>query len=271
VLSEGATAGAKLVHVEAATNAVTGAFRAATGGPATWLAAAGGNAWLVDDSGGVSRLAPRASAAEQVALAGPDGPPGMASWPVAAVGSIWVSWLPAERCCVPPFSSDLLRVDAATETVIARIEGASRVVASGPGFVWALGNDPDPANGDALLRIDTRTNATVSIGERGFTWVDSTFMGGAVWASSAVDSSIVRLDPMTGAEYERIRMDGAPGALAAGAGAVWAAIGGNSAVARYDIETGRIETIDVGGTPDDLVFANGSIWVTVFGEPPTEA
>ncbi len=38
---------------------------------------------------------------------------------------------------------------------------------------------------------------------------------------------------------------------------------GGSSVARYDLETGDIETIDVGGTPIDLTVADDSVWVAV--------
>ena len=65
------------------------------------------------------------------------------------------------------------------------------------------------------------------------------------------------------AEKQRIRVGREPGALAAGAGAVWAAISREGTVARYDIATGRVETIEVGGTPNDLVYARGSLWVAV--------
>ena len=246
-----------MFQVDASTNAIKGISDA--GGlriAPTQLAVAGGSAWLGNDQGPAYRFAPGAITGEATRFRVKS--PGFL-WPVAAAGSLWVS------CCrLPPA---LLRVDPATGRVLARIERVGRVVASGTGFLWASDRDEGPR----LVRIDTETYETVPIGALGFLWTDLTVADGAVWASSPQDNSIVRLDPFTGDETERIRVEGSPGALTAGAGGVWAAIGENGAVARYALETGRIDTIDVGGTPSDLVFAHDSIWVTVSDEPPTEA
>jgi hypothetical protein len=87
--------------------------------------------------------------------------------------------------------------------------------------------------------------------------------GGAVWASSTRDAALLRLDPDTGEEIERIALAGTPGALAAGGGAVWAALGQERAVARYHLASGQLTTIDVAGVPVDLAFAAGSLWVGV--------
>ena len=81
-------------------------------------------------------------------------------------------------------------------------------------------------------------------------------------ATELLSRTIARLDPMTGAELQRVRVGPRPGALAAGGGAVWAALS-DGGVARYDIAADRLQRIDVGGTPGDLVFAAGSVWVAV--------
>jgi hypothetical protein len=75
---------------------------------------------------------------------------------------------------------------------------------------------------------------------------------------------------VTGEEKLEIRLGGAPDALAAGADAVWAAVPDQHAVVRYQIAGRRLETIDVGGRPADLVFADGSLWVAVHDEPTNE-
>jgi hypothetical protein len=255
VLSGGISGGTALFQVEAATNAIKGVsdvsgLRIA----ATQLAVAGGSAWLGNDAGPAYRFAPGAVTGEatrfKVKSAG-------FLWPVAAAGSLWVS------CCrLPPA---LLRVDPATGRVLARIERVGRVVASGTGFLWAIARD----EGRRLVRIDTETHETVPIGALGFLWTDLAVADGAVWASSREGDAIVRIDAITGEEYERILVEGSPGALTAGADAVWAAVGSDGAVARYDLDTDQIDMIDVGGPPNDLVFANGSVWVTVFGPAET--
>jgi hypothetical protein len=101
-----------------------------------------------------------------------------------------------------------------------------------------------------------------------------------VWASVAQNEqiapdTIVRLDPVTGEVEGEIDIVPSPGPIAAGGGAVWAAGRTNPndvytppyrTLARYDIATGRVKRIVVGGTPSDLVFARGSVWVAVPGQ-----
>ncbi len=240
-----------LARVDTATNSVTDVFNALSRPPAPLgLAVVRGSAWFSNEFGRTFRFSPGTSAGEpaEFEVAGPD-----FYWPVAAAGSLWVT-----------SGSDLLRVDPATGRVQARIERVNRAVVDGKGFVWALGNEPR----SGLVRIDTESNATRSIGEPGFPSADFTVADGAVWVSSREDGTITRLDPATGEEEsEPIRLGQGPFAIAGGAGAVWAAISSEGVVARYDIATGRIETIDVEGTPVDLVGAGDSIWVAVA--PPT--
>jgi sugar lactone lactonase YvrE len=52
-------------------------------------------------------------------------------------------------------------------------------------------------------------------------------------------------------------------ALAVANGALWVSLTGGSAVARYDLHTGDVETIEIGGMPTDLVAAGDSVWVAV--------
>jgi hypothetical protein len=273
VFTEGGATRTALVRVDATKAGPPGDYyvadaRAAADygeGTVSSLAAAGGSAWLGNDGGGLFRLAPGASAIERanrdVPALGNLAPDSL----VGAAGSLWMSWFPAGPCC--DFPPDLYRVDPATGRVIARIYGATQVVASGTRFVWAVvDTQADTLN---LVRIDTGKRGATLIGAPEFPWADLTVADGVVWASSPEDDTIVRLDPVTGGEIERVRAGGEPGALAAGAGVLWAAIGENGTVERHDLETGQVETIDVGGTPNDLVFAHGSVWVTVFGS--TEA
>jgi hypothetical protein len=250
----------KLVHVEAATNAVTEIFNADIAGVQptefavpTQLAVAGGSAWLAVDLG-LYRFARGASAGEPAEIE-TDSP--WFQWPVAAADSLWVR--------NGEGGGAVLRVDPVRERVLARLPPIDQIVAAGAGFLWGLDGAAGP--GGRLVRIDTETHETVPIGVLGFEWADFTVAGGAVWASSPLDEAIIRLDPVTGEEQERIGVGGAPGALAAGGGAVWVAIS-NGTVVRYDLaanrfDASRIKPIEVGGTPNDLVFGRGSVWVAV--------
>jgi serine/threonine-protein kinase len=261
----GGDTGMLLVRVDAATGAVTDVFDAGSyppGGP-SGFAAISGSAWVSD--GQPHRFSPGARTPEQVEL-DVDGPPGFHS-PVAAAGSLWGVVYPS-GCCLGP--TDLLRVDPDTREVLARIEGVGPVAAAGKGFLWAFraerGSDPP-----SLVRIDTRTQETTPVGELAGTALAPNYAvaDGAVWATWK-DGTLHRLDPVTGDESERVSLwTGQPSdvPLAAGAGAVWAANQRDRTLTRYEIATGKVTTtIPVHGAPKDVVFAEGSIWVTL-GEP----
>ncbi len=283
---------ARLVRVEAATNAVTRTFDAA-GVVVSGLAVAGGSLWLADARGSaygesqasLYRLRSGASAAEPVTFTGADGEPLSLSGEhslAAGSGSLWASALSPDPDPLDRFSpTGLYRIDPTTGEVLVHIDDADEVVAYGPGFLWAVGNNSlgDTENGlrvewadsaettasysGALIRINIGTLASVPVKALEFGWADFAVADGDVWASGPEDGAIVRLDPATGEEQERIPVGQKPLALATGGGAVWAALGEGGAVARYDIAADRVKTIDVGGTPIDLVFAGDSLWVAV--------
>jgi hypothetical protein len=254
--------GDKLFRVEAARNAVAEIFNAAVAGVDTaegavpqQLAAAGGRAWLGVDLGPLYRFAPGGNSGARARIHG-DSP--WFQWPFAAAGSLWVR--------NGEGGGALLRVDPRSERILARLAAPDQVVTAGPGFLWARYWALD-----ALLRIDTETNETsLPIDASGVPWADFTAAGGSVWASDPGAGAIVRLDSVTGEEKLQIRVGGAPRALAAGAGAVWAAVTDKHTVLQYEIASRRLETIDVGGRPADLVFAHGSVWVAVYEEPTNE-
>ena len=219
---------------------------------------AGGSAWLSVDWGPLYRFTPGANAGEAAPLRDRSG------WPVAAAGSLWVR--------IGEGGGSLRRVDPVAGRILADLAPIDHVVAAAPGFVWALDDPWGPNPG--LVRIDTETNAVAPLGDApGWPWLDYDFAvaDGALWASGPQPGTIVRLDPVTGEVEGEIDVVPSPGPIAAGGGAVWAASrnddrvpsSSNRTVARYDIETGRVERIVIGGTPSDLVFARGSVWVAV--------
>jgi hypothetical protein len=261
--------GDRLIRIDAATNAVTDSFDAGEsaagvepppeGFPPNRLAVAGGSAWLSVDWGPIYRFTPGANAGEvaQFENLGLD----RFAWPVAAAGSLWVR--------VGEGGGSLRRVDPVGGRRLADLAPLDHVVAAGPGFVWALDDPWGPNPG--LVRIDTETNAVAPLGDApGWPWLDYSFAvaDGALWASGAQPGTIVRLDPVTGEVEGEIDVvpSQSPGPIAGGGGAVWAANRNDGTVVRYDVETGRVQRIVVGGTPSDLVFARGSVWVSVPGQ-----
>ena len=54
-----------------------------------------------------------------------------------------------------------------------------------------------------------------------------------------------------------------PKNVALGGGSVWTANAFDGTISRIHPGSGKTTTIPVGGTPNDLTFANGLIWVTI--------
>jgi streptogramin lyase len=253
--------GRSLTRIDPATDTVIGSFD--VGGPPGPLVAAGGSIWLSDWHGVLYRLAPGADRVQQANGEVPEMGSLAPDTLVGEGGTLWISWFPEGPCCRLD-TLDLHRVDPVSGGVIATIEGAAKVVVSGDGFAWAALNfRPAPLR---LVRIDTSTYTTAPIGVLDGPWVDLTVADGSVWAS-VLDGGgqLVRLDPVSGTVQGTVQVDGAPGLLAAGGGALWATIGTHGTVARFDLETGTIERYNLDGTPEDMLFANGSLWVSLSG------
>jgi outer membrane protein assembly factor BamB len=86
--------------------------------------------------------------------------------------------------------------------------------------------------------------------------------GGAVWIS-AVDGSLIRVDPSLTGVVARIPVCGYALAVAYGEGAVWVACGDRTVV-RVDPKTDRPGApIDVGALPRGIAAADGVVWVTL--------
>lgn len=86
--------------------------------------------------------------------------------------------------------------------------------------------------------------------------------GGAVWIS-AVDGSLIRVDPSLRGVVARIPVCGYALAVAYGEGAVWVACG-DMTVVRVDPKTDQPGApIDVGALPRGIAAADGAVWVTL--------
>lgn len=133
-------------------------------------------------------------------------------------GAVWVrSW---------NLSGTLWKIDEATGRVLARLRvgtpgGAQRSIAFGFGAVWVLNSD------GRLLRVDpneTRVTASVSTSGRSATLAVGEE---GVWVTCCGpetvpgEGGLTRIDPET-LSLSRIPLEGHPGSVAVGEGAVWA-------------------------------------------------
>jgi hypothetical protein len=201
---------------------------------------------------------------------------------VWARGSLWVSTEdPAGGL------DDLLRIDLDTGKILARLENLFPTEIVGDGFLWA-GTDTGAYTG-AWVRVDTDTNEITPLPEAALHWDGSpqpTFGAvvgeGSVWLPSAENGVTLRLDPRTGRVQGR--MSGLQGRLfGVGGGAVWVSGGGllsvgwadaeyqkpvdvdvpGFTISRFDLATGDLRTINLGGKPSGLAIAGDSVWVAV--------
>jgi peptide/nickel transport system substrate-binding protein len=129
-------------------------------------------------------------------------------------------------------------------------------MALGEGAVWLTESD-----GDILTRVDRTGLVTTTAVGHGPSGV--AVGAGAVWVTDTLDDTLLQIDPSTRVVTRLIRVGKGPLGVAVGAGAVWVANSRDGTVSRVDPETGRVQRIAVGGSPRQLVVADGKVWVTV--------
>jgi DNA-binding SARP family transcriptional activator/ABC-type transport system substrate-binding protein/DNA-binding beta-propeller fold protein YncE len=227
--------------------------------------------------------------------------PGGAAAIAAAAGAVWVASSPWPRASV-----SLRRIDPrfdqlgpprqipalAGGTVTLAAHGDTIWVASSLGELWRVdartgrvGEVSDPATGptsvaadrahvwladrfaDELTRVDARGVATPTTTGRSPSAVASGL--GAAWVAQALDGTVARVDPATGAVTGTFRVGRAPVAIAAAAGSVWVADSGDGTIARIDPASGHVRLTAVGGAPAGLAFAGGRLWISVQPGAPT--
>jgi ABC-type transport system substrate-binding protein/predicted Ser/Thr protein kinase len=235
---------------------------------------------VVDPDGG----AVLASVREPVAR----GFAGAASDVVVAGGAAWLLF---------PAQQRLLRVDARTHAVTRRVRLPWRPLgrlAVARDWVWAgQEGGPEiarvPLAGGPIERFPVGDAPTIGLAAGGGTvWVASEgniekvipANGGAgsripyegsgriAWAAGALlsleaDGVVRRLDPATGRDRARTRLDGLVADVAGGDGLVWAAIAPGRIVHGLDPRTLQVRrTLGAGVDPERLAFAAGRLWVT---------
>ena len=159
-------------------------------------------------------------------------------------------------------------IDPETNEIVAEVPVGIRPgpVAAGAGSVW-VGNLDDRT----LTRIDAaQRTATGAISLDGRTPTGLAFGEGAVWVAHGRLGQLSRVDPQFNKLAETIDVAGQgvaqQGAVAVGAGSVWAAYG-ESTLARIDPTQVRVLASSFAGdVPAALVVARGSVWVVNSGE-----
>ena len=137
---------------------------------------------------------------------------------------------------------------------------------SDDGTVWVVGEDAN-----TVTRVDGSSGATTAI-PVGNVPTEVRVGAGAVWVTLALDDSLVRIDPRTGAVQKTIAVGRSPVGVAVGAGAVWVANSGDGTVSRIDPKTDEVvATIPVGAGPEDVAVGAGRVFVSVRPRTLAEA
>ncbi|HEX9967537.1 MAG TPA: protein kinase [Solirubrobacterales bacterium] len=85
---------------------------------------------------------------------------------------------------------------------------------------------------------------------------------GAVWATSAADGRLWKIDPRSGEVVgEAVRLGEGIAGVAVGNGTVWVTSPRTGEVIRFEPASERLRRIRVGGRPGAIVFGGGRVWV----------
>lgn len=152
------------------------------------------------------------------------------------------------------------RIDPKTNAVVQRtmVQHASftQYAAFGEGRLWALGSG-------ILTRFDPRTNGVTSKAVQG----EQVVVGsGFVWVLDSVSGTVRALDPQTEAIVKSISLPGNPRAMAVGFDHLWI-LDSHGTVTKIPVSgSGGTDSIEVGADPQDIVAAEGSVWVANSGD-----
>ena len=86
---------------------------------------------------------------------------------------------------------------------------------------------------------------------------------GSLWAADPLAGLVWRIDPGPPRQMHTVRVGLRPSGLAFGRGALWAAGGVDGRVARIDVETEEVKTFAVGNAPQAVAISSAGVWTAV--------
>jgi peptide/nickel transport system substrate-binding protein len=231
--------------VDAEQTRIVADIRVGTG--PTSVVAGDGAVWVTNTADRtVERIDSATGSVRQTVRVG-DGPGGI----TFGAGAVWVA---------NGLAGTVSRIDAEANEVVQtiRVGNSPAAVAFGEGAVWVANADDrtvsklDPASGhvDAPIPVDIPARG-IAVGGR------------SIWLSDPVGNAVVRLDPRTNAVTRRIGVGSGPTALAYGFGAVWVVNNLDGTVSRIDAERAVVvDVVPVGIAPNGVTVAGDAVWVT---------
>lgn len=256
--------GGRVARVDPATNRVVASVRV-TGGQPARMATSEHSLWLaLYSSNKLVRIDPkRHRVVAAVAL------PGELCCALATgAGAVWavVIKVGEQGRFGASEKGFLVRVEIETNRVSATVPlgTAAGGVVFGGGAIWASG-------GGRVLRIDPTANRVVT--SFPLPGLPAAFGAGGVWIAGLTDGSLARIDPRTN-QVAEIRLPGAGSESGEIAGIVavandsdvWVAAEGGLSLWRVDAraQAAHRAALDTQGPVADLVFADGTLWASLF-------
>jgi YVTN family beta-propeller protein len=176
----------------------------------------------------------------------------------------------AARAALPPASpraSRRLRALLASAALLAAGFAAVLALAVNRGESGPSTTPTTAIAGDAIQRIDPKTNELVATIRVPVTAYELAVGGGSVWAANREQNTIYRIDPEDGDIIQRIQGPGEPAALTFGAGSLWVLNATDGVVSRLDAATGELTktiVLPTGSWPYGGPFkaASNAIWLS---------
>jgi DNA-binding beta-propeller fold protein YncE len=191
----------------------------------------------------------------------------VAGTPTPLQGDAWDLTIGAGSVWVTQFGGRVLRIDARTGRITARIDARpiyfGSVIAYGDGFVWTGNDDGRYRRGSTVAKLDPADNrvvgAPIAIGGREGPQ-SIAFGGGALWVADH-SGWLVKVDPVASKVVARRRLKFGPHGVAVRHDAVYVADAHANRLLEADPETARIRRI-VKLSPGSIfpVVGAGSIW-----------
>jgi YVTN family beta-propeller protein len=221
------------------------------------VAAGGGSVWVANRrDGSVSVVDPDTNRVQATIPASGSGPVGQGGPGLAfASGSLWVANAAQQQ---------VARVEPdADPTALIPVRASPNAIVAADDAVWVAGRTQ--SGGGLVARIDAGTNQvdqTIPL-RHPPTGLAITPDGETVWAATAADRAVHRIDTAAGRVDKRIDLPEAPDQAAYGDGAVWVTSTKGDAVMRIDADTSEVKMppIRVGNGPSGIAFGAERVWV----------
>jgi YVTN family beta-propeller protein len=210
------------------------------------VAVSGNDVWVANaQEGSVSRVSAETNAVLQTVTVG-NAPTGVA----VGDGKIWVT---------NADDGTISQLDAHSGKRERTISAGSPVhgIAYGGGKLWVT----DPV-GNQLSEVSPGSGVVTRIGV-GSGPSAVAYGNGTVWVANNLDGTVSRVDPGAGRVTAAYTVGAAPNGLAVTAREVWVTDEVNGTISRIDVSSGAVAHTTLGGRPESVAAAGGSLWVAV--------